>query len=299
MKKIGKFFGLTVPLFAAIGIELVITVYVLVTYYAVYFIVNIFQSLVLSNTPVDLNNLLADLPYPGAVLEYMLYIMQIMWAVIFYFWYRKVKTDIVGQKLKLRNVKNIILIFVLGIGVNLATSGLVSLILPHFEKLMEQYNELMESLFTGSPFLIFVSTVILAPVSEELLFRGVILQKSLKFAPFAVANLLQALLFGIFHMNIVQGLYAAAGGLVMGYVAYKFRTIKASMLLHAVYNGLGYLLITPDQEWWFYIYVSAGLLLAAVSLAFLSKARPVVPEVQSGTAFSAGTDRDAGETTES
>ena len=47
------------------------------------------------------------------------------------------------------------------------------------------------------------------------------------------------LFFGILHMNLVQGIYAFAVGLVLGYVAGKCRTVFLPILLHLCFNIAG------------------------------------------------------------
>lgn len=75
-----------------------------------------------------------------------------------------------------------------------------------------------------------------APITEELLFRGFI-QRSLlplgkKFAIFA-----SALLFGLFHGNLVQTPYAFLVGLVLGYVTAEY-SIWWAIVLHMINNML-------------------------------------------------------------
>lgn len=75
-----------------------------------------------------------------------------------------------------------------------------------------------------------------APIAEELLFRGLI-QRSLmplgkKFAVFG-----SALLFGLFHGNLVQTPYAFLVGLVLGYVTAEY-SIWWAILLHMINNML-------------------------------------------------------------
>ena len=53
-----------------------------------------------------------------------------------------------------------------------------------------------------------VYTIILAPVGEELVFRGLTYRFARKALPFWGANILQAALFGVMHLNLFQGLYA-------------------------------------------------------------------------------------------
>ena len=95
----------------------------------------------------------------------------------------------------------------------------------------------MESLqIDPDNFSMFLYAGILAPVTEEILFRGVI-QRSLlpfgkKFAIFA-----SSLAFGLFHGNLIQTPYAFAVGLVLGYVAAEYNILWA-MVLHMINNLL-------------------------------------------------------------
>ena len=87
--------------------------------------------------------------------------------------------------------------------------------------------------------LMVICSVIFAPFCEELVFRGVTMHQAKKCLPFWAANLLQALLFGIFHMNMIQGIYAFCLGLVLGYVCNRGGSIYYSLLLHMLFNFWG------------------------------------------------------------
>lgn len=83
-------------------------------------------------------------------------------------------------------------------------------------------------------FSMFLYAGVLAPITEEILFRGLI-QRSLmpygrKFAIFC-----SAFTFGIFHGNLVQSPYAFLVGLVLGYVASEY-SIAWAMVLHMINN---------------------------------------------------------------
>ena len=78
--------------------------------------------------------------------------------------------------------------------------------------------------------------------SEELIFRGAILDRLYLAFPFWAANLLQALLFGIYHMNLVQGIYAFVLGAVLGLVRVSVGTIFASIGTHIIFNATSYVL---------------------------------------------------------
>lgn len=178
-------------------------------------------------------------------------------------------------RIKLFSIKNILLLALVAVGCQFTVIGLMDLILPYFKDIAEGYNELMEEFMKGNPILIFISTVILAPISEELIFRGVIMKKASRIAPFAVANIIQALLFGIAHMNIVQGVYAFGGGLAMGYVAHKYKTIKASMIFHLIFNGVSYLMIEPTTITLQVVYVMAGALLILLAFSQVRKVKEI------------------------
>ncbi len=87
----------------------------------------------------------------------------------------------------------------------------------------------------SSTFSMFLYASILAPIAEELLFRGYILRSlqpyGKKFAVFA-----SAFLFGLFHGNLLQTPYAFLMGLLLGYVAVEYSVIW-SIVLH-MFNNL-------------------------------------------------------------
>lgn len=88
----------------------------------------------------------------------------------------------------------------------------------------------------------FLYTCVLGPVAEELLFRGIVLRT---LAPYGkkLAIVVSALLFGLFHGNLLQTPYAFVLGLVLGYVALQYRLVWA-MLLH-VGNNLLFACLLP------------------------------------------------------
>ena len=78
----------------------------------------------------------------------------------------------------------------------------------------------------------------MAPVIEELVFRGLILHYC---SGFMAANLIQALLFGLYHGNVIQGIYAFIFGLLLGFIAIKTDSLIIGMLLHMIINGSLYI----------------------------------------------------------
>lgn len=79
---------------------------------------------------------------------------------------------------------------------------------------------------------------ILSPIIEEVLFRGVLLNK-LKIYGDKIAIVTTAILFGLFHENFSQFFYAVGLGIIFAYVTLKTGTIKYSILLHIIINIMG------------------------------------------------------------
>lgn len=95
--------------------------------------------------------------------------------------------------------------------------------------------ELLESVSGDSNSVsMFLYASILAPVSEEILFRGLVL-RSLRPYGKRFAILGSAFLFAMFHGNLLQAPYAFLAGLVLGYCAVEY-SIGWAMLLHILNN---------------------------------------------------------------
>lgn len=77
---------------------------------------------------------------------------------------------------------------------------------------------------------------LLAPICEEMIFRGV-LMKSLKPLGKNFAIVTTAIMFGFFHGDLVQGLFAALSGLLLGYVAMEYSLVW-SIGLHFFNNAV-------------------------------------------------------------
>ena len=79
---------------------------------------------------------------------------------------------------------------------------------------------------------------ILSPIIEEVLFRGVMLNKLRTYGD-KIAIITTALLFGLFHENFSQFFYAVGLGMIFAYVTLKTGTIKYSIGLHIMRNMMG------------------------------------------------------------
>jgi len=80
--------------------------------------------------------------------------------------------------------------------------------------------------------------VVVAPVTEELLFRGIILRGLLNHCRVWSALVLSATLFAFIHLNPWQMMTAFAVGLTLGWVFLRTGSVWLCVLGHALNNGL-------------------------------------------------------------
>lgn len=134
---------------------------------------------------------------------------------------------------------------------------LVLAVLP--EAWLESYAEASASL-NQTGLIVTLATVAAAPITEEIVFRGLILSRLSRAMPGWLAVVLSALLFGLCHGQPVWMAYAFVLGLFFGLAARRSGSILPSMLAHMVFNGIGQLTTALGED-------SAGPALLALALA--------------------------------
>ena len=111
--------------------------------------------------------------------------------------------------------------------------------IKYFDEITGNYRTKLSVLY--STFSEEIKTVIIAPISEEVLFREWIynfLKKRTKFY-----NIIQAFLFGLFHFLLVQSIYAFISGIFLGNIKRKTDSLETVIFCHSFYNLLGSLYV--------------------------------------------------------
>ncbi|MGC9503682.1 lysostaphin resistance A-like protein [Baaleninema sp.] len=83
----------------------------------------------------------------------------------------------------------------------------------------------------------FLTASILAPVFEELIFRGFLLPSLTKYVPVWGAIVLSSLVFALAHLSVSEVLPLATLGIVLGVVYTRSRNLLAAMLMHGLWNS--------------------------------------------------------------
>ena len=99
----------------------------------------------------------------------------------------------------------------------------------------------------------YVAIGILAPLAEEVVFRGAILRTLLGIMSKKnhwVAIMISAAIFGVVHANLAQFVNALLMGLLLGWMYYRTGSLVPGILLHWVNNTMAYVLanIMPQSD---------------------------------------------------
>lgn len=172
-------------------------------------------------------------------------------------------------------LKNVLAICGTGVGGCIVLTMFLSFLAMMIPQVFSSYNAIMENLTDTSMAVTLIYVLLVGPVSEELIFRGAILDRFYLAFPFLLANALQAVLFGVYHMNLIQGIYAFCLGFVLGVICQVTGSILASVLTHILFNSTSFgmdLLFPADEElqvWKIVILLLFGLAICVFSLRYL------------------------------
>lgn len=81
-----------------------------------------------------------------------------------------------------------------------------------------------------------IAVCIVAPICEEILFRGLIAKKLREIMPSWLAIILSSLVFGLMHNGMIGFIYATICGAVMCIIYFRTGSLLASMLFHLAFN---------------------------------------------------------------
>ncbi len=160
--------------------------------------------------------------------------------VIFYLIFKLKGQDLIKRckfrKLNNSEIKNI---FSVALLISFANMFLTMSLSPYFLEYQEVSN--MISKQTTSIFGV-LTLVVLVPIFEEILFRGIIfntLKKEIRLIP---SIFISALIFSLAHGNMLQGIYTFILGILLAGIYTKLNSIFAPILIHLIYNLLGSLI---------------------------------------------------------
>jgi membrane protease YdiL (CAAX protease family) len=213
MKKIKTLLFSTVPLLLGIGIQYVAMIYLIIIS-AIFMFVIAPQITQTSYNENDFMVLLMNIDFNTI----LMIAFSVTCIVIFGIWYYKScgGNFLPNIKRTFHPLQFLGIVFLIP-GTQFFSSIIIGIVSSIFPSWLEAYEKLLESAGMGDEIsiIMMIYSVCLAPIGEELIFRGVTMRIARRSFPFWAANLIQAVLFGIFPMNMIQGIYAAVLGLFL------------------------------------------------------------------------------------
>lgn len=244
MKRFGRIMFCFLPALLAFGVQQLVSIPIT----GLAFLAALYQDTVESIEDVIL--IFYDYLTSGTFAVWVSAIYGVAALAVFAFWYyKKFRSCETRSVIKNFNIPIILGIILAVIGLQYTTNYVVAVTASIHPAWLDQYNTLIETVgFEDISIVLALYSVLIAPICEELIFRGVTLQYGRKAMPFWAANIFQALLFGIYHMNVIQGVYAFFIGIFLGYICEKGGSIYPAMLFHALFNMWG----TFSPDWFMY-----------------------------------------------
>jgi len=165
----------------------------------------------------------------------------------------------------------------LGLSIGVITDEIdriVQIFLPTPEIFLKYLDSLKAQTSLDWVLLIF-GVVIIASISEEILFRG-FLQVSLeKKGDITRAVILSSVTWTIIHINPYWAIQIFVTGVIIGFLAWRTNSVFPSMIVHATNNFISLLLINhnmDDSMKWYYLgdHISPIVLVIATAILILS-----------------------------
>lgn|SRR5690606_18013002 len=145
---------------------------------------------------------------------------------------RNKRTAINNYNFSLGSTRTMALVLLATIGLQTGITSPIINLIPMPEFMQKLFLEFADNTSIYS----FLAIVIAAPIIEELIFRGIILEGLLQRYSPVKSIILSSVLFGIVHLNPWQFVSALVIGLFSGWVYYKTRKLSLSILIHLANN---------------------------------------------------------------
>lgn len=171
-------------------------------------------------------------------MEYALVFILLSALVCIPIYYRMHKNDCRKAKEVKRNIpmtnKDIFCIIIASAALAVGLNNIINLTpLPYIFKGYEDTNEV---LFGGGIVLQILSAGVFACIVEELSMRGIVYKRMKRYWGVRKAMIFSALVFGIYHFNLVQGVYAFGLGLFTAWLLERYDTLWAPIIAHMSAN---------------------------------------------------------------
>ena len=161
-------------------------------------------------------------------------------------------------------VNGILPVALVAVGFNVMVSMLLPL-LPFPESWIASYQQNSSVIGDGNVVIAWICTILLAPVLEEIVFRGLVYTRLKQGMPKIVAAVITSLLFALVHGTIIWGIYTFLLSMILIWTFETYQSLTANILLHLFFNLTGMVLSGFGD-----ISGAAGILMILVAAAMFA-----------------------------
>lgn len=177
----------------------------------------------------------------------------------------KIRKRSLFSELDIKKIRLIgaVALVVFGACMNIVMSMLLE-VLPLPEAWWADYNESASAVTSDFTIVGILAAAVLAPITEELVFRGLLYRSIADGCGIWIGAVLSALVFGIMHGSLIWAIYAAILGFILAMIYAKTRSLLCPMLVHFGFNGVNYIISGMT-----FYFVILSFILAAVSAVMI------------------------------
>jgi len=175
------------------------------------------------------------------------------------------------MQVKKTSLKNLFVALLIGFGIYSFLYGALSFV--NIDQVFPEYIDFISMIIMqDSIILTILSFGIIVPIFEEIMYRGIIFNLLRENMPITAALIIQALIFAIMHMNMLQGIYTFVGGLIIGLAYHWTKSLWVPIIIHVSWNTsslIVYNLITEATTTAFnFAVIIAAIILITFSLLY-------------------------------
>lgn len=176
-------------------------------------------------------------------------------------------------------VNGIFPIAIMAAAFNVITTVIISFV-PWPQEWMDSYVQ-NSSAIDGS-LMAWLTAVFMAPVLEEIVFRGLMYTRLKKGLPAIAAAIVTSLAFGIAHGTVIWAIYTFIFSMILIWIFEKFQSLTACIVLHMAYNLSGMALSLIPEEAGVVVLILFAISIAGVVLAYkvIQKITADIPEIE-------------------
>ena len=204
------------------------------------FIFNVLIEAFVNGTPEEIAKIKSD---NGTLVVMLGYLLTIAIFTVYYL----IRKSSILKEASINKIKPRLALCsaLLGIGMLGAFQAVVLVIGKIAPKWLETQNAHSQSILSGSIAVAVVYTVVVAPICEELMFRGLILSALKDKAPKWACIIAVAIVFGLIHSFPIGFIYAFSLGILLGWLYYYTGSLLPCIITHALFNATNYLSFIP------------------------------------------------------